>query len=817
MEATSGPRSPRGDDDDNAEQEPVPFTHAMELDGAGVRARCIAVGTTSTYKSYLKGIRKWIMANKKFGNPQRFFTASGELDPTVFTPKEFEAFLLAKRKDLKAVTLGGYRSAMKDLYRRNNVPVPDEYGEGMKTLLSGIKRLQVETEQTADVRSSGKRALTYSMYEKLCSTMLGRNDGGFAHLFLTTQWNLMCRSKSVETLRTSRLLSAEDSIGCVLHKAKTNQEGSGPKDPRHMYANPDAPATCWVTALAVYLACNPRQKPGALFPGSNQKLRFEKALAEALKSDDNAKSYGTHSIRKGVASYACSGSTGGPSIVSVCLRCGWSLGGVQDRYFRYESAGDQFLGRVIAGLPLNKARFAALPPHFSSPVSSTVEVDVARVFPGLVDADELRPILHLCLASLVYHGDYLLENLAPSHALLSTYLFRDPIAMARLRSQVITCDSPWMRPTGTPPYIEIYKQLEETRSAVIDLPDVLLRGISTMLDEKAVSSGNITRDVLKQTIKELLAEAGIGATIAANPPPSSTSFESNNIRVHFWDNKFHFLPASFEFPSADPLTAWKLWWLGNVALGYPPFRRVTSRDLSTRQKANTLSEWSMLMTRICAEVEAATGSAVSAVQTEEEADNLFEIGMSRLKLLPTFRERRHSQLKVTTVVRLMREANKASDPNARSLPFRSRKRQKTNSNESATTRTSPTSNKSATTRTNPTSNESATTRTSPTSNKSATTRTSPTSNKSATTRTNPTSKESATTRTNPNSNESAPTRTNMFSTQSSTTGRRRPATRAPPLARTRPATRAPPRGPADPTTRASPRTGSDQQPERPVE
>ncbi|KAE8902777.1 hypothetical protein PF003_g13400 [Phytophthora fragariae] len=225
----------------------------------------------------------------------------------------------------------------------------------------------------------------------------------------------------------------------------------------------------------------------------------------------------------------------------------------------------------------------------------------------------------------------------------------------------------------------------------------------------------------------------------------------------------------------------------------------------------------MLMTRICAEVEAATGSAVSAVQTEEEADNLFEIGMSRLKLLPTFRERRHSQLKVTTVVRLMREANKTSDPNARSLPFRSRKRQKTNSNESATTRTSPTSNKSVTTRTNPTGNESATTRTSPTSNKSATTRTNPTGNESTTTRTSPTSNKSATTRTNPTGNESTTTRTNPNSNESSTTGRRRPATRAPPLARTRPATRAPPRGPADPTTRASAWTGSDQQPERPVE
>lgn len=67
------------------------------------------------------------------------------------------------------------------------------------------------------------------------------------------------------------------------------------------------------------------------------------------------KMYGTHFIRKGVATFASSMSTGGPSIVTVCLRCGWSMGGVQDQYFRYEAAVDQFLGRVVAGLPVNSA------------------------------------------------------------------------------------------------------------------------------------------------------------------------------------------------------------------------------------------------------------------------------------------------------------------------------------------------------------------------------------------------------------------------------------------------------------------------------
>ncbi|KAE9333158.1 hypothetical protein PR003_g14156 [Phytophthora rubi] len=45
---------------------------------------------------------------------------------------------MAKREHLKAITRGGYRSAMKGLRRRNNVPVAAQYGKGMKTLFSGI-------------------------------------------------------------------------------------------------------------------------------------------------------------------------------------------------------------------------------------------------------------------------------------------------------------------------------------------------------------------------------------------------------------------------------------------------------------------------------------------------------------------------------------------------------------------------------------------------------------------------------------------------------------------------------------------------------
>jgi hypothetical protein len=67
---------------------------------------------------------------------------------------------------------------------------------------------------------------------------------------------------------------------------------------------------------------------------------------------------------------------------------------------------------------------------------------------------------------------------------------------------------------------------------------------------------------------------------------------------------------------------------------------------------------------------------MTKIRREEDAEKLFAVGMKRLALLPTIRARCDSQLKVTTVVRLIWAARKAANPNARSIPFRSRKRLK---------------------------------------------------------------------------------------------------------------------------------------------
>jgi len=624
-----------------------------------VREACIAARTQRAYAGSLRTLSRWIVDTKK-QDSHLYFDKSGQINLRRFTSADFEAFLLEKRKTVGVSSLNGYRSAIKDLYRRNELPLPSVYEKSMSTFFSGLKRLQASKLQGGAPTVSGKDPLPYSLYHKLCEATLFRQDAGFTHFFLTTQWNLMCRSDSVQSLCTEHLSAHDDSVGCIMHKSKTNQEGNGPKDPRHIYANPMNPATCWITALGIYLACRPTQPAGPLFSGAQQKARFGTALRQLVNEKTGLNHYGTHSIRKGVATFACSGTTGGPSIASVCLRVGWSLGGVQDRYIRYESAGDQYLGRVVAGLPLNSADFAVLPPHFDNNQDPAIRECLSETFPLLHETSTLQDILKLCLASLVCHADYLRERMPSTHTLLSTYLFRHSDVLDQLRCHLVLGSSSWMKPTGIPPHVELYKQLQVMQRSIDDLAPVLLEGISTMIEEKGVAAGNITKELLEATIEKLLGRAVVADAQPSEPQASRESEQTS--RVHFYNGKFHLLPQTFEFPRTGPFGAWMLWWFGDKHRGYPPLKKVRSHDLPNHTMHKIYSDWSVVIRHISSAIELA-GLAIPANMTEQQARNMFQIGMEGLTLSPSTRKRRLAELSISTVLRLIREAQqKKSSP-----------------------------------------------------------------------------------------------------------------------------------------------------------
>ena len=68
---------------------------------------------------------------------------------------------------------------------------------------------------------------------------------------------------------------------------------------------------------------------------------------------------------------------------------------------RFEAAGDQFVGRTVAGLPLGEAGFAILPPHFVQ-TDDDVKAYLRKVFPSL--PTNLSYIGEFALASLVFHS-----------------------------------------------------------------------------------------------------------------------------------------------------------------------------------------------------------------------------------------------------------------------------------------------------------------------------------------------------------------------------------------------------------------------------
>jgi hypothetical protein len=128
---------------------------------------------------------------------------------------------------------------------------------------------------------------------------------------------------------------------------------------------------------------------------------------------------GTHSERKGAMSYVSSGSTCSPSSETIHLRSGHSLGNVDDKYYSLQKAGDQYCGRVVAGLPISQAEFAILPPHFPQQANRNVIVDAINAcFPGFPSSMAL--VLEHCLACLVWHSDFLKKEMPQAAPLFQT-------------------------------------------------------------------------------------------------------------------------------------------------------------------------------------------------------------------------------------------------------------------------------------------------------------------------------------------------------------------------------------------------------------
>ena len=285
-------------------------------------------------------------------------------------------------------TYCGIRSAIIYLYTMSDLSPPPSFRDKMSTLMKGFKRSIVQQKvDSGEATEEGKEVMSFACYKLLCKKFFeGKKDEYlFALVFLTLEWNLIARADNIVNLALSDFEWSDDSLVVYLKKSKTDQEGANGKTPFHIYANPLNPEICPVLALGLYLVNNPGLlvSNGKLLAGDHQYNRYSQILNDTIKKHEaefarigvKVGTIGSHSARKGAATVAANGCTISPSMASICTRAGWTMGGTRDKYIKYESTGDQFLGRTLCGLNSLVKEFSTSPPFFNMTYDELVPID----------------------------------------------------------------------------------------------------------------------------------------------------------------------------------------------------------------------------------------------------------------------------------------------------------------------------------------------------------------------------------------------------------------------------------------------------------
>ena len=147
------------------------------------------------------------------------------------------------------------------------------------------------------------------------------------------------------------------------------------------------------------------------------------------------------------------------------------MGGIKEHYLHFENEGDQYLGRVVAGLDCNEYLFAVSLPYFDlSTVASEEETEknidelVARyLVGGSVCPPRLFVIFCYLFASLCYHVEFLSKTLHPKNKLHVSPFFT---SIPKGVQGFATIKFPWNSTkyttpfTGLPPHVSLLSKIE---------------------------------------------------------------------------------------------------------------------------------------------------------------------------------------------------------------------------------------------------------------------------------------------------------------------------------------------------------------------
>jgi len=595
----------------------------------------------------MKSLFGWLSKNTDLPRKKRNDEDQDEDEDEVHGIDGEEADAFANnRATISHSCMQGYKSALVWHYAEKGQTLDPLLNSWCDNFINGYKKTVADKKSRGVMAiTEGKAPLSFSGYSHICrflatltpTPMFNWQLIMFSWLFMVLCWNLIGRSNTVGSIMLQHMDMGGDCVKIKVPKHKGDQTGEGMGNDKHVYANPYNPVICPMLSLAVFIFCKYRGADVVrqqLFDGNDSENRFGKALMKVLKNirdlypniDLGAviEDLGTHSNRKGVASYLLSMFF--LSAVNVYLRAGWSLGNVQDRYIFAGAGGDQIVGRAASGLPITDLRFAVLPPHFSNEDLEILNsIGWHSILPGYNNyPSSFKRIVPFLLASLVHHSEWLKEFFPIGHPLFNQPLYVrtykletngvevDVKIMQYFKDKVLLgqgrCERTNLQATGIPDHLAIAAQIQKLEDKIVCLEDYIRTGlrseiisavesqplkVKSMLMENFQINGvvplnisDIERIIIERD-RRLFARLDEIQHIASNPVDGiqvGASQVRSFITFH-WGGRMRMVPENFEFPKFDVKTMFILWHFGNTDLQIQPYKMLARYrdDLSSKQ------------------------------------------------------------------------------------------------------------------------------------------------------------------------------------------------------------------------------------------
>ncbi|KAH9183580.1 hypothetical protein AeNC1_014444 [Aphanomyces euteiches] len=290
-----------------------------------------------------------------------------------------------------------------------------------------------------------------------------------------------------------------------------------------------------------------------------------------------AKEVGTHSFRKGVANELSNSP------------------GLQSRYIFSGSGGDQFVGRAAAGLNVNDIEFAHLPPHFNGLTLSQDDLDT--ILPGYSSyyPESFRCVVPFLLASIVYHSEWLMDNLSADHPLFSSLLWTTKL-VSRLDGQIETgrIYNPVssMRATGVPPHVVLAERMKAIEDKLCFMEQIFSSLPNQIRDAIAEQITLPPQSTMSQQFLDDLC-SNIVSRLQQSPLtlPETDVSEPNAPNL--------IAPSDLKCPTCKVFDAWHMWWNGVPKFRVStPLRRFLPRDFPKSSDRVNFSKLKRVMTEL---------------------------------------------------------------------------------------------------------------------------------------------------------------------------------------------------------------------------